>query len=416
MSSAVEYPPTEATPVARRDSIPWVNVTLAALLMAGTLPGRTQGLGLITEPMLKDLRLDRIAYANINLWATLLGAALCLPTGRILDRFGLRWVSGITVLLLGGVVWQMSLFHGGALMLFVWILLTRALGQSALSVMSITAVGKSASQQSGMAMGVYSVILSLLMATAFVMVGDVVSSTGSFAGWRNAWWSVALVLLLGIAPLQLLFFREPRSSAAPEASDSLAAAAIGQTLAQALRAPSFWIFAGATALFALASSGLGLFNEAVLAERGFNADTYHHFLAVTFLFGLVGQFGCGWLSRTKPMPKLMGVAMFLYGAGLATLPLLRSLSQLWIFAGIFGIAGGFVTTLFFAIWARAFGKAHLGRIQGAAQMLTVLASAIGPLLFEVCHGGTGSYAPMLFGLAPVVWAMGHAAWRVRLAE
>jgi hypothetical protein len=34
--------------------------------MLATLPGRTQGLGLITEPMLRDLRIDRIAYANIN--------------------------------------------------------------------------------------------------------------------------------------------------------------------------------------------------------------------------------------------------------------------------------------------------------------------------------------------------------------
>ena len=51
----------------------WINVVVAAVVMLATLPGRTQGLGLITEPMLRDLHLDRVAYANINLWATLLG-------------------------------------------------------------------------------------------------------------------------------------------------------------------------------------------------------------------------------------------------------------------------------------------------------------------------------------------------------
>jgi hypothetical protein len=35
----------------------WVNLTVAALAMVGTLPGRTQGLGLITEPLLKDLQI-----------------------------------------------------------------------------------------------------------------------------------------------------------------------------------------------------------------------------------------------------------------------------------------------------------------------------------------------------------------------
>ena len=45
--------------------------------MVATLPGRTQGLGLITEPLLADLHLDRLTYASINFWATLIGAAFC---------------------------------------------------------------------------------------------------------------------------------------------------------------------------------------------------------------------------------------------------------------------------------------------------------------------------------------------------
>ena len=68
--------------------------------MLATLPGRTQGLGLITEPLLQDLRIDRIAYANINLWATLLGAAICLPIGRVFDRVGLRWTTAALSLVL----------------------------------------------------------------------------------------------------------------------------------------------------------------------------------------------------------------------------------------------------------------------------------------------------------------------------
>ena len=58
--------------------------------MLATMPGRTQGLGLITEPLLKDLHIDRITYANINLWATLIGAVFCFPAGYLIDRFGLR--------------------------------------------------------------------------------------------------------------------------------------------------------------------------------------------------------------------------------------------------------------------------------------------------------------------------------------
>src|SRR3954453_153053 len=86
----------------------WVHVAVAALAMVATLPGRTHGLGLITEPLLADLGLDRVAYAQVNLWATLLGAAFCLPGGWLIDRLGLRVVLAGVLAALGGVVVAMS--------------------------------------------------------------------------------------------------------------------------------------------------------------------------------------------------------------------------------------------------------------------------------------------------------------------
>lgn len=387
----------------------WVNVVVAAVVMLATLPGRTQGLGLITEPLLKDLQLDRIAYANINLWATLLGAAICLPIGRVFDRVGLRWTTAALTLALALVVWRMSALTGGITALFVLVLLTRAIGQSALSVASITAVGKSFGSRVGMAMGVYSVLLSVFFAAAFVAIGATVRT----GGWRLAWLQVAVGLAFVVTPAVVLFMREP---AAPQFGiTSGPNVATGLTLAAALRTPAFWVFAGATSLFGLVSSGLGLFNEAVLAERGFNQQTYHTFLAASSIIALVGQFGCGWLTLRWSMQRLLGLAMFIYAVALVALPLIVSLAQLWIFAALIGLSGGMITVMFFAIWRR-FGSGHLGRIQGAAQMLTVLASAIGPLLFAKCAAITGSYAPILWILAPSVFLLGLAALRVSVPD
>jgi MFS family permease len=385
----------------------WVNVVVAAVIMLATLPGRTQGLGLITEPMLRDLQLDRVAYANINLWATLLGAAVCLPIGRLFDRAGLRGVTFALTVLLGAVVWTMSRLAGGAVTLFLLVLATRALGQSALSVASITAVGKSFDRRVGMAMGVYSVLLSLFFAAAFIAVGTAVRVNG----WRTAWALVAYGLLLFASPVVLLL-REPHARLASDPVE--AGGNDGLSLAAALRTPAFWVFGGAAALFLLVSSGLGLFNEAVLAERGFDQQTYVRFLAATSIIALAGQFACGWLTLRWPMQRLLGLAMFIYAAALAALPLLVTRWQLWIAAALFGWSGGMITVLFFAVWRDAFGPAHLGRIQGAAQMLTVLASAIGPLVFAQCAALTGSYAPALWMLAPCVTLLGIAALRVAM--
>jgi MFS family permease len=383
----------------------WINVVVAAVVMLATLPGRTQGLGLITEPMLADLRLDRVTYATINLWATLIGAAICLPIGRVFDTVGLRSTTLALTLLLAAVVWAMSrLGAGGIWPLFALILATRALGQSALSIASITTVGKTFGKDAGLPMGVYSVLLSIFFMLAFVAVGGSVRS----AGWRTAWTQVAIGLVVLAAPAVLLL-REPTPIAGTDT-----ARRHGASLAEALRTPAFWIFALATALFALVSSGLGLFNEHVLAERGFPQEIYVTFLAATAIVALVGQFGCGWLTTRWPMPRLLAIAMGIYGAALGALPFVASQSQLWVVAVMLGISGGMVTVLFFAVWGHAFGQAHLGRIQGAAQMLTVLASATGPLIFAKGFELTGSYTPALWVLAPCVLAVAAAALRLRL--
>jgi hypothetical protein len=60
--------------------------------------------------------------------------------------------------------------------------------------------------------------------------------------------------------------------------------------------------------------------------------------------------------------------------------------------------------VFFAVWREAYGPAHLGKIQGAAQLLTVLASAAGPLVLAAGQREYGSYAPVVQKLAIVAAA------------
>src|SRR5205809_725927 len=128
--SAVAHPIPNAKP-ARRLYYGWTNVALAALAMVGILPGRTQGLGLITLPLLDDLHIDRLTYAAINLWATLIGSLFCLPCGRLVDRLGSCALLTAVVAALAATVLVMTA-ASGLLWLGVTITLSRGLGQSAL--------------------------------------------------------------------------------------------------------------------------------------------------------------------------------------------------------------------------------------------------------------------------------------------
>ncbi|MGH9799887.1 MAG: MFS transporter, partial [Blastocatellia bacterium] len=159
---------------------------------------------------------------------------------------------------------------------------------------------------------------------------------------------------------------------------------------------------------------IALFNESILAERGFDASVYHRTLVITALTALAGNFLGGWLAEKWTMSRLMALAMAMLAGALLVLPHVRSESQVAAWAVVMGIAGGFVIVIFFSFWSRAFGRAHLGKIQGAAQSLTVVASAVGPLLLAECVKWTGSYSAMFYALSLVVAALGISAWFVKV--
>jgi MFS family permease len=393
----------------------WVNMIVAALAMVGTLPGRTQGLGLITESLLRDLDIDQLDYAKINLWATLIGASFCLGFGRLLDRFGSRVVMSVIVALLGVVVLVMAEAKS-FVMLFVLVTLTRGFGQSALSVASLSLVGQWFGRRLPKAMAAYSVIVSVGFMTAFPIVGAIVTHSG----WRTAWSALGWLLLLGLLPLVWLTVRrDPESCGLPaerrkDEQLATAATATGATFGEALRTPAFWVFALASSTYNLVISGIGLFNEAILAERGFEATVYHRALAVTAITSLAGNFLGGWLITRWSLNRLMALAMGLLMIALLVLPFLQSVPQVMLWAVFMGVAGGFVIVIFFSFWSRTYGRAHLGKIQGAAQMMTVLASAVGPLLLAQCVAVTGSYVLVFYVMAGVIALLALAAWRVRI--
>src|SRR5262249_58812087 len=117
----------------------WGVVTVAALAMSATLPGRTHGLGLIPKPLLDDLRISELTFTSLNFGAVLLGAVLCLPVGWLIDRFGARSVLTGVSLGLAAAVFLMAR-STEPVGLFITLTLVRGLGQTALSVVSTVLV------------------------------------------------------------------------------------------------------------------------------------------------------------------------------------------------------------------------------------------------------------------------------------
>ena len=255
-------------------------------------------------------------------------------------------------------------------------------------------------------MAVYSVVMSVGFMIAFPLVGSLVQGWG----WRRAWFAVGVALVAGLAPVAwLLVRRSPEAHGVLPDGDTTPNEITGYTWTAALATPAFWIFALGAALYGLVASGIGLFNESILAERGFGAEIYYQTLVVTALTALAGNFAGGWLAERAPLGALLALSLFVLTGGLAALPFVTRYAHVMAWATAMGLGGGIVIVLFFSVWPRVYGRRHLGRIQGVAQAITVLASALGPLLLAVCVEWTGSYSTMFQILAGVIGLIGVAA-------
>ncbi|HEV3024945.1 MAG TPA: hypothetical protein VGX76_20865, partial [Pirellulales bacterium] len=186
----------------------------------------------------------------------------------------------------------------------------------------------------------------------------------------------------------------------------------GFTLRQALRTRAFWVFGLAICVVAVVTSGQSLFNESVLKLQDFPVQAFYDLMVLSGTVGMVVKLPVGWLARFLPLGRMQAAGLLMMAACLCWLPRIHEPWELTVYAVGMGVAGTITTVLFFMVWGQAFGRAHLGEIQGVAQMLTLVASACGPSLLSRCLEHTGSYALVFQVQAAAAAVLAAASWRV----
>lgn len=386
----------------------------AALVMATTIPGRTQGLALITQRLIEDIPgLSKDSFAWINVWGTLLGGLFCLPCGWLLDRVAPKYFALITIAALGAVTIGMSQARD-ATSLMIYITLTRGLGQSMLSVISLTLMAKWFRRDSQWPMAGYAVVMTMLMVVGFGTLQSGLSPPGEgepAPDWRPVWSGLGWALVI-MSPLAMILSWPVTPGRKPE---DLAHVKFGSaTIFDALGTGSFWVFALSISLFGLVSSGVSLFQEDIFKSLGLNTKVFFTCQLIGLGVGLVSNFFTGWLARKVSLSVLLGVAMAVFAASLMTMPLLRTPSQAYLQAVVFAFAGGAIVVLFYLIWVHSYGPKHVGMIQGSVQLMTVIASAFGPAVVTGGSAALGGYAGIIWLLAAFGAVLAAAAFVVRV--
>jgi MFS family permease len=389
----------------------WLMVMVASLSMVATFPGRTVGLGLVAEPLMQDLGLTRGDFSRHNMIATLVGSLFALLAGRLVDRLGLRLVLSMVLLLLAAMVMAMSQWvTAGTIVVFL--ILTRGIGQSALSTVSVTTVGKWFADRLVVAMGVFSVLVAIGFVIAIVASQAQIEARG----WRPVWFAIgAAIAVLGVVTAMVARDRDGADDSSGGAEEkSTTGEANSLTLPEALRTGCFWIFGIGMALYGGVLAAVSLFNESILAELGFGAVTFRYAMAGLMVGGLVGNVGAALAARYFSLPRIMAVSLALLAIVMLFYGKLSAPWQVIAHGSLYGLCGGVFSVLFFTGFAKAFGREHLGKIQGCAQALAVVASALGPWWLADRQESCGTYFTALSILAPVFAAAAMAAWFVRM--
>ncbi len=395
----------------------WVILCAGALGLVMTSPGQTYAISIFIDHFITDLGLSRSLVSMLYTIGTVT-ASLILPfVGRQIDRRGSRVVIVIIAVLFG----LACLYMGGvynAMTLGAGFFALRMLGQGSLSLVSRTVINQWWVRRRGFAIGVVGMGYALLGRGGFPML---INGLIPLYGWRGTYFILGLILLLGMVPLGWLLVRDrpeayglqpdarPTTRRGAEAHGTGGWSEDHWTLAEAMRAPVFWLIAAGFASMSMLSTGLTFHIVSIFTDGGLTPTiAASAFVPIAMTSALV-QLGSGALIDRIAVRILLAAALLLHAIILLMAPHLHSIEMAWGFGVVMGTASGLQMTIGGVVWAMYFGRRHLGSIAGATATVSVAASALGPMLFGVARDFLGSYtfvsmvsAALPCGLAVVI--------------
>ena len=376
----------------------WVIVAVAFVTMAIGVNART-AFSLLLPPIVDEFGWERGATAGAFSFGFILAAVLSPLLGRWMDRAGPRIVieAGIACLATGLIAaayistpWQLYStlgllvgagavclsYTGQAVYLPNWFVRRRGLAMS----IAFSGVGVGS--------------IALLPALQLLIDG---------AGWRTACTVLGIVVLVVLAPLNLLVRRRPEDlGLAPDGdpgttvtTGAAPAASKEWTLSRATRTTRFWWLALAYATGMYAWYAVQIHQTRYLLEIGFSGQQAAWALGLVSLVGIPGQIALGHLSDRIAREWVWTIGQFGFVVCYSALLVLQShpvAALLWLMVLAQGFLGYGVTSVVGAIPAEGFHGRHYGSIFGAIMGIGIAGGAIGPWITGLAYDMSGSYA------------------------
>ena len=402
----------------------WVIIAVTFVAMGIGVNART-AFSLLYPPILDEFHWDRGITAGAFSFGFVISSILSPTIGRMMDRFGPRVVMELgTFSMAAGFLLAPFTAQPWQLYLTLGVLVgggSVCLGYSGQSLF----LPNWFVRRRGLAMGLAFSGVGLGSVTLLPWVQSMIIDVG----WRDACRALGLLLLVVLAPVNLLLRKRPEDmglrpdgDALPLASAPLrpsnvvdpAWAAVDWTVGRAVRTARFWWLALGYFCALYAWYAVQVHQTKYLQEVGFTANRSAWALGLVSLVGVVGQISLGHVSDRIGRELIWGISMLGFViCFLALIVLQHDPSMLWLYLMVAAQGGlGYgLTSVMGAMVAEIFQGRHFGGIFGTVMLSAMAGGAAGPWVTGVLHDALGDYALAFWLGAGVSVVSALAIWQ-----
>jgi len=361
--------------------------------------------GIFYKPILTEFGWNRADTVFAFSLGTFMSSFFAIFTGFLTDRLGPRIVVtvfgsflGLSCLLMSQVngLWQFYLNYG----------IVASIGMSVTATPVMATVARWFVRRRGLVTGIVQAGLGIGGLVLAPLTGWLITKHG----WRNAYWVLGIIALVGFILSGLFMRRSPEDMGqlpdgemakdrpilpTPEVSISHSSLPLGKIVITS----QFWIIAGLYSIFGFCRSTFLAHTAAHIQDLGFSLMDASNVMAFLMASSMAGRIGMG---RVADAIGNRAAFMISYGATAISLILVLASGHLlgiYLFAFAFGFGWGAQAVLRFSTTAEVFGLSSLGFIMGILGIFEALASALGAYYAGFVYDILGNYGPVFwFGI------------------
>lgn len=382
----------------------WVIVGIAMLATFASGPGQSYLFSVFIDPIIEDTGISRTGISTLYAAGTFLSAAMVFFISRLADARGPRLTLTVIAFCFGLACFGMA-FASGWLMTAVALAALRGLGQGALPINGTLLMAQWFVRRRGRAMAIAGLGGALSTATLPPLARLLIDNIG----WRESYLVFGMAIWAVVVPVAILLVRNrpedvglhPDGADEPPVGEAPVTASGEPVRHKVLNTRMFWFLAIPMAMPGLVDTALIFHQASIFAERGLSptvaATAFAPMALTTAAFG----FGAGFLTdRFGPRPLYI-VGLLVLCIPPLVLQFISNTPAAFAYGMIMGAGSGIAMMVSRIAWSYYYGRHGLGSVQGAAVMVSIIGSALGPLLLAFIRDQSDSYTVALlvmFGL------------------